>query len=134
MRLQHGIAVALPGRGGRKRKAEESHVEDSSAGDVKSEDGISLTASQGEAPEIDAHSSDEEIPPSLVHLLDPDTGTILGRSKAMVRYIVMKAKYRYISAERDLLVEELEVLKREELRLESSKDKVLDKLLVAEIG
>ncbi|KAG8925488.1 hypothetical protein FRC02_009628 [Tulasnella sp. 418] len=148
MRQQHGIAPPPPGRGGHKRKrAESGAVSQSTLTKMEIDDDqeMGLIPEPGSAvglPPDDriVHQNDlsdiseDDIPPSLQGQVDPATGLILGRSPSMVKYLVMKAKYRYILAEHELLLDELEMLQREETRLTQSKDQALDQLLLAEFG
>ena len=155
MRQQHGIEPAIPGRGGRKRKLDLSEADPASKAssptfvkaEIVDEDGWNSvpnaplnghhTRESSPAASIADHasdSSDDELPPSLVHLFDPHSGTVLGKSPALAKYIVMKAKYQYILAEHDLLLDELELARKEEGRLRASKDVALDQLLAIEFG
>jgi hypothetical protein len=89
------------------------------------------------APEVPGSgdsSDDEFLPPTLMHHYDPSTGLVLGRSPILAKYLVMKAKHRYVLEEHEVLVDELELLKAEEISLRASKDEALDRVLHAEIG
>jgi hypothetical protein len=50
---------------------------------------------------------DDGLPPHLQRLLDPRTGLIMGRSPALVMYIIQKAKMRYALETHTSLIEEL---------------------------
>ncbi|KAF8512988.1 hypothetical protein JB92DRAFT_256208 [Gautieria morchelliformis] len=52
-----------------------------------------------------------------------------GRSKAMVKYLIMKAKYRYVLDEKGLLSDELDVLKRQEKEEWRQKEASVDHVL-----
>lgn len=84
------------------------------------------------------HGDDSEpehsIPPSLTAFYNPQKNTIHGRSIPRVKYLIAKAKHRYLLAEHELLLDELESIRREEERLRSSKDAVLDRVLFRELG
>jgi hypothetical protein len=50
---------------------------------------------------------DDGLPPHLLQHMDPRTGLILGRSPALVKYIIQKAKLRYALETHESLIEEL---------------------------
>jgi hypothetical protein len=154
MRQQHGIEPAIPGRGGRKRKRDPTEAEPPSKASsptlVKAEaidedvppsalahNGEHSRDSSPNAPNPDLaanDSSDDELPPSLAKHYDHNTGLVMGKSPALAKYLVMKAKYQYILAEHDLMLDELDLARKEETRLRASKDAALDHVLLAELG
>lgn len=75
-----------------------------------------------------------ELPPSLLQHYNPTKGTVLGRSVPKVQYLVEKAKHRYLLAEHELLLDELEIARKEEARVRESKDMVLDRVFLRELG
>lgn len=77
---------------------------------------------------------DDEIPPHLMSIMDPATGLIMGRSHTMIRYLLMKAKYRWILEQHEALVEELRTLRYEEKCWRERKDALLDELLRMHFG
>jgi len=52
----------------------------------------------------------------------------------MVRYLVMKAKHRFVLEEHELLIEELRHWRTEECDWREAKDIMLDEVMRAEIG
>ncbi|KAJ3477279.1 hypothetical protein NLI96_g10575 [Meripilus lineatus] len=82
----------------------------------------------------DEEDEDDGIPPHLISLLDPNTGLIMGRSPAMVRYLLMKAKYRYALSEHESLIEELRTMKHEVKCWRERKDALLDEVLSITFG
>ena len=67
-----------------------------------------------------------------VHLMphyEPETGLVLGRTPAMVMYLLMKAKYDYALKQRAGLAEELRVAKAELRKEKEEKEKALDLVL-----
>lgn len=83
------------------------------------------------SPDIEADDSDAEegIPEHLVPLQDPKTGLILGRTPAMVKYLVMKAKHQHALREHGTLIEELRTVRLEEQAWRERKDQLLDEVL-----
>lgn len=80
-------------------------------------------------------SSDEEfLPPTLMPHFNANTGLVMGRSPILAKYLVTKAKHRYVVEEHELLVDELELIQGEEKRLRAAKDQVLNQVLFQEIG
>lgn len=77
---------------------------------------------------------DDQIPEHLLAVMDPTTGLIMGRTPAMVRYLLMKAKYRWILEQHESLLEELRVHRYEEKCWRERKDALLDELLRAHFG
>jgi len=82
-----------------------------------------------------AESSDDEfLPPSLLPHYDHETGLVHGRPRMMAKYLVMKAKYKYALGEHELLLDELEVVRLEEMRMRKAKEDALSTILQKEIG
>ena len=164
MRIQHNISPPLPGRGGnRKRKREEpdqstSHapdpygystfkVESSLGGD---DDEFRLSPVEGgghisRLPQPPARpytpdpsqfelDTEDELPQHLLRQADQGTGLIMGRSHTHVRYLLMKAKHRWVLEQHEALVEELRVLRHEEKCWRERKDALLDELLKKQFG
>ncbi|KAI0331560.1 hypothetical protein GY45DRAFT_1322152 [Cubamyces sp. BRFM 1775] len=160
MRIQHNISPPLPGRGGnRKRKREEpepaaGHAPEypgySSSFKVDThgdEDEFRLSPIEGSSfaarlpptpvrqlsPDADFDDEDE-LPEHLTRLRDPVTGFIMGRSYTQVRYMLMKAKHKWVLEQHEALVEELRVLRHEEKCWKERKDALLDELLRRQFG
>lgn len=70
--------------------------------DEKREDGGAGTAMN------DDDDEDGGLPAHLARLADPQTGLIMGRSPALVRYVIQKAKLRYALEMHAALIEELQ--------------------------
>ena len=66
------------------------------------------------------------IPPYLLAQRDPQTGLILGRSSAMVKYILMKAKHQHALEEHLKLTSELRVVRQEEKAWRQRNDALFD--------
>lgn len=157
MRMQHNIIPPAPGRGGnRKRKRDEPEVPtqtndgygtfkvDPPEGDLDDRmspvdmngheaNGLPNHHSFSPDPE-DESSGDEGIPVYLRAQLDPSTGLINGRTPAMVKYLIMKAKHRYVLEEHAGLLEELRTIRAEEQRWRNKKNALLDQVLEATFG
>ncbi|OSX62998.1 hypothetical protein POSPLADRAFT_1046351 [Postia placenta MAD-698-R-SB12] len=161
MRIQHNISPPLPGRGGnRKRKREEpdaggnvpeqppygystfkiepnTHPDDE---DMRMSPGDTNGAYPGAMPRpfspelVEYDDFEDEIPPHLLAQMDRATGLIMGRTPLMVRYLLMKAKYRWVLEHHEALLEELRVLKYEEKCWKERKDALLDELLRLNFG
>jgi hypothetical protein len=158
MRLQHNVEAGAPGRGGnRKRKRDRDESSRPTAASAASDPaGFSIfkvepnTTSElrimpsehGGTPGVDDYynggrspsPSDEGLPPYLAQDLDPATGLIRGRAPAMVKYLVMKAKYHFAIEQHSTLLEELRVLRAEESALRRAKDEALDSVMKMEFG
>ncbi|KAI0739642.1 hypothetical protein C8Q80DRAFT_1199898 [Daedaleopsis nitida] len=157
MRIQHNISPPLPGRGGnRKRKreiepeapvthppdpygystfkVEPAHEDD----DFRASpiEGPSQTPVRQFSPEPGTFEYDpeDELPPHLLRQADQATGLIMGRSHTQVRYMLMKAKHRWVLEQHEALVEELRVLRHEEKCWKERKDALLDELLRRQFG
>ena len=158
MRLQHNVEAGAPGRGGnRKRKRDREEPSRPAVSTVSDPTGFGIfkvephTPSEmhilsepggGGTPAVDDQFNggrspsppDEGIPSHLVQDLDPATGLIRGRPPAMVKYLVMKAKFRFALDEHSTLLEELRVLRAEECALRQGKDEALDSVMRMEFG
>jgi hypothetical protein len=84
--------------------------------------------------ELSVSEGDDGLPEHLLKAKDPLTGLIMGRTPAMVRYLVMKAKHRYALEQHEHLIEELRVAKWESKAAKESKEGALDEVLRAEFG
>ena len=71
-------------------------------------------------------SSSDALPPYLQSQYDDKTGLVLGRSPAMVMYLLMKAKYRWAHEQNKLLLEQLNVVKAELKKEKEEKETSLD--------
>ncbi|KAL5514079.1 hypothetical protein ACEPAG_2840 [Sanghuangporus baumii] len=93
---------------------------------------------RGRSPGALSSTSDEEredaLPEHLLQHKDPATGKIFGRSPAMVRYLVMKAKHRFALEQHESLLEELRVVRAEELRARELKEQALDEMIRIQLG
>ncbi|KAH8081323.1 hypothetical protein BXZ70DRAFT_901225 [Cristinia sonorae] len=83
-------------------------------------------------PDVD--DEEDEIPPHLAGMRDPQTGLIMGRSPDMVKYIVWKAKHRYALQQHEILIEQLRAMKYEEKCWRERKDALLDVALRLTFG
>lgn len=87
------------------------------------------------SPSPDEESDEDEgIPPHLMAVMDPATGLIMGRTPAMVKYILMKAKHQHALQEHENLIEELRTLKFELKCWRERKDALLDEVLSVTFG
>ena len=86
------------------------------------------------SPSPEDGGEDDGLPAHLADVADPATGLIFGRSPAMVRYLVMKAKEQYALREHYALIEELRTLRAQERAWREAKDVALDDVLRAEVG
>ncbi|EJF60853.1 hypothetical protein BD309DRAFT_207433 [Dichomitus squalens] len=80
------------------------------------------------------YDPEDELPQHLLRHQDPATGLIMGRSHPQVRYMLMKAKHRWVLEQHEALVEELRVLRHEEKCWKERKDALLDELLKRQFG
>lgn len=156
MRLQHNVEAGAPGRGGnRKRKRDREEPARPAVSTASDPAGFSIfkvephTPSEmrmpsepGGTPASDDYYNggrspsppDEGIPSYLVQDRDPATGLIRGRAPAMVKYLVMKAKFTFALEQHSTLMEELRVLRAEECALRQGKDDALDSVMRMEFG
>ncbi|KAI5117628.1 hypothetical protein M0805_001271 [Coniferiporia weirii] len=89
--------------------------------------GMSATSGGGDERE-------DSLPEYLLQQMDPQTGKIMGRSPAMVRYLIMKAKHRFVLEQHEGLLEELRVVRNEERRAREQKEETLDEVLRSYLG
>ncbi|KAF6752624.1 hypothetical protein DFP72DRAFT_1070194 [Ephemerocybe angulata] len=74
-------------------------------------------------------SSSDTLPAHLAPHFDPETGLVLGRTPAMVMYLLMKAKYKHAMEQHEDLQEQLKVMKTETKRERELKEEALDQFL-----
>lgn len=77
---------------------------------------------------------EDGLPARLIAAMDPKTGKILGRSPAMVKYLIMKAKHKFVLEQHAHLLEELRVVRTEERRAKLIKEEVLNQVLGSYLG
>ncbi|KAI9463869.1 hypothetical protein HD554DRAFT_1297484 [Boletus coccyginus] len=161
MRLQHNMPPPPSGRGGsRKRKRGDSPQPSSTPNAPPTEppsayntfkveprspseagalgadyfgNPVSLKEDHGE----DATDDDDEengLPPHLVRLVDPQTGLILGRPPALVKYVIQKAKWQYALETHAALIEELRVVRAQVGEEKLKKEVMLDDLIKTMFG
>ena len=114
MRLQHNILPPAPGRGGgsRKRKRAPGDQTQETSTPVASTHNTPLS-DMGEEEDGYTSSSSDTLPPHLQSLIDDKTGLVLGRSPAMVMYLLMKAKHHCAHEQNEMLLEQLKAVKVE---------------------
>jgi len=160
MRQQHHIEPPAPGRGGsrkRKRNADDAVAPPADAANaattgfntfkVEPDAGLdefphSFTNGRSSRPgsprpgeEADGDSSPEDqLPVHLAQHFEPETGLVMGRTPAMVMYLLMKAKHKYALKENESLLEELQVARAELKREKDQKEVMLDRYLVNTFG
>ncbi|OSC96980.1 hypothetical protein PYCCODRAFT_1440594 [Trametes coccinea BRFM310] len=84
--------------------------------------------------ELFEYDPEDELPEHIQRLADPVTGLIMGRSHTQVRYMLMKAKHKWVLEQHEALLEELRVLRHEEKCWKERKDALLDELLRRQFG
>ncbi|CDO68517.1 hypothetical protein BN946_scf184998.g14 [Trametes cinnabarina] len=84
--------------------------------------------------ELFEYDPEDELPPHILRQADPATGLIMGRSHTQVRYMLMKAKHKWVLQQHEALLEELRVLRHEEKCWKERKDALLDELLRRQFG
>lgn len=77
---------------------------------------------------------EDALPEHLLQHKDPVTGRIMGRSPAMVRYLLMKAKHRFVLEQHENLIEELRVARAEERRARELKEGALEEVIRMQLG
>ena len=130
MRLQHNMPPPPSGRGSsgiRKRKRSVSPAQTNPPAPEQSafntfklepqtpselDNGIGGTGDYFSAPTREEEDNEDDgdddgLPPHLRRLIDPTTGLIMGRTPALVKYIIQKAKLRYALDTHEALIEEL---------------------------
>ena len=84
------------------------------------------SSDMGEEEDGYTSSSSDTLPPRLHSLIDDKTGLVLGRSPAMVMYLLMKAKYNCAHEQNELLLEQLKAVKVELKKEKDEKEASLD--------
>jgi hypothetical protein len=156
MRLQHSVSPPPPGRGGNRKRKRPDEVDaepsgspftsapltapgpqhplktdpDAERGTPGASDATTLAAPGAEAVD----DEDEPLPEYLLAQVDPATGLILGRSQAMIRYILVKARHRVALEQHEALLEELRIVRATETRWRKAKEKILMNVVMAEYG
>jgi len=151
MRLQHNISPPAPGRGGGSRKRKRAPDDQTDLEFNPRHGSLSArtpkTATNGRqkrqlrlnpllphnTPSSDigeedgyTSSSSDTLPPHLQSLIDDKTGLVLGRSPAMVMYLLMKAKHHCAHEQNELLLEQLKAVKVELKKEKDEKEASLD--------
>ena len=85
----------------------------------------------GEEEDGYTSSSSDILPPHLQSLIDDKTGLVLGRSPAMVMYLLMKAKHHCAHEQNELLLEQLNAVKAELKKEKEDKEASLDQFFQA---
>lgn len=159
MRLQHNMPPPPSGRGSsgtrkRKRSLSPSHPqanapapEQSSFNTFKLEpqtpseldNGIGgggdyFSALTREEDDDGDDGEDDGLPPHLQRLMDPRTGLIMGRTPALVMYIIQKAKMRYAIDTHTALIEELRITRAQAKEEKVKKEAMLDELIKTVFG
>ncbi|KAG2354238.1 hypothetical protein BDR07DRAFT_1474459 [Suillus spraguei] len=88
----------------------------------------------GRDEDDDDDGEDDGLPPHLQRLVDPRTGLIMGRTPAMVMYIIQKAKMRYALETHAALIEELRVARAQAKDEKVKKEAMLDELIRTVFG
>jgi hypothetical protein len=132
MRLQHSLSPPPPGRGRIKRKREDADA-GSEAGTAGPDSGDAQPAERRPSTP-DSDPSDGELPPSFARLYHPTSGLIAGRSPALAKYVVAKAKAAWIRVEHEQLIEELRVVRALERDWVTAKNTALDELMLKKFG
>ena len=132
------MIIPPPGRGSnRKRKRDENETADGSVAGKIDQDGNPqsvldpTTGSGATVGGIPFDDVDEDLPPNVAALMDPQTGLIMGRPPSMVKYIIAKAKLQFVENENRLLQMEHTRLKQEEKALRTKKETVFEDVLRA---
>jgi len=160
MRQQHHIEPPAPGRGGsrkRKRNADDTVAPPADAANaattgfntfkVEPDAGLdefphgfangrsSRPGSPRPGEEADGDSSSEDqLPVHLAQHFEPETGLVMGRTPALIMYLLMKAKHKYALKENESLLEELRVARAELKREKDQKEVMLDRYLLSTFG
>ncbi|KAG1895294.1 uncharacterized protein F5891DRAFT_1059403 [Suillus fuscotomentosus] len=158
MRLQHNMPPPPSGRGAsgarkRKRSLSPSHPQTNVPTPEQSafstfklepqtpselENGIGggdyFSALTREEEEDDDDGEDDGLPPHLQRLVDPRTGLIMGRTPALVMYVIQKAKMRYALETHAALIEELRVTRAQAKDEKLKKETMLDELIKSVFG
>ena len=84
------------------------------------------SSDMGEEEDGYTSSSSDTLPPHLQSLIDEKTGLVLGRSPAMVMYLLMKAKHHCAHEQNELLLEQLKAVKVDLKKEKDEKEASLD--------
>lgn len=85
-------------------------------------------------PDVDDGEDEDDDDPLMHAVVDPATGLIMGRSPAMVRYLITKAKYQYALEQHEMLIEELRMARVHLGAERREKEEYLDHFLRATFG
>jgi hypothetical protein len=118
MRQQHNIEPPVQGRGPNKKRKRDAE------GDELDSDGDGVPGDGN-----DSSSESDGLPDYLAGEIED--GMVRGRPVWMAKYLITKAKYRWVLGEHGLLLTEYERLRREQLVLQEKKDTLLDQVLAA---
>ncbi|KAG2126052.1 hypothetical protein DEU56DRAFT_823237 [Suillus clintonianus] len=159
MRLQHNMPPPPSGRGSlstrkRKRSLSPTHPQANAPAPEQSafntfklepqtpselENGIGgggdyFSALTREEDDDEDYGEDDGLPPHLQRLMDPRTGLIMGRTPALVMYIIQKAKMRYALDTHAALIEELRITRAQAKEEKVKKEIMLDDLIKTVFG
>ncbi|OJA18531.1 hypothetical protein AZE42_06656 [Rhizopogon vesiculosus] len=157
MRLQHNMPPPPSGRGSsgtRKRKRSLSPAQPNPPAPEQSafntfklepqtpselDNGIGgggdyFSAVTREEEDNEDDGEDDGLPPHLQRLMDPGTGLIMGRTPALVKYIIQKAKLRYALETHEALIEELRIVRAQAKEEKVKKEAILDDLIKTTFG
>ncbi|KAG1742435.1 hypothetical protein EDB19DRAFT_614332 [Suillus lakei] len=158
MRLQHNMPPPPSGRGSsgtrkRKRSLSPSHPQTNAPAPEQSafntfklepqtpselDNGIGggdyFSALAREEDDDEDDGEDDGLPPHLQRLMDPRTGLIMGRTPALVMYIIQKAKMRYALDIHTALIEELRITRAQAKEEKVKKEAMLDDLIKTVFG
>jgi len=126
MRLQHNISPPAPGRGGGSRKRGTNGRQKRQLRQNTLLPHNTPSSDMGEEEDGYTSSSSDTLPPHLQSLIDDKTGLVLGRSPAMVMYLLMKAKHHCAHEQNELLLEQLKAVKVELKKEKDEKEASLD--------
>lgn len=85
-------------------------------------------------PDVDDGEDEDDDDPLMHAVVDPATGLIMGRTPAMVRYLITKAKYQYALEQHEMLIEELRMARVHLGAERREKEEYLDHFLRATFG
>ncbi|KAF8151751.1 hypothetical protein B0H34DRAFT_801434 [Crassisporium funariophilum] len=81
-----------------------------------------------------ASSSSDTLPAHLQPQFNEATGLVMGRSPAMVMYLMMKAKHQYALDQHEVLLEQLRIIKGEMKKEKEEKEGALDQFFHRMLG
>lgn len=138
-RTHHGVEANPPGHagrgagGGRKRKRTPGTETPPPPPPVAAKEGSpdDITVPRMEVDEGDESdtSPPSPLPAYLAAAVDPETGLIHGRTPAVVKYILIKARHTHALEEHEALLEGLRVAKSDCVRAQQEKDSMVDTLM-----